>query len=119
MSTAYINLRRATLIKCYLHSSRVRSDVFFFAHLSVELSNNATFYVPLSKGDHLKEKKPNRKRLCRGPAVFGPTPNLEESTAGANEMYYFIGNYVSRSEGVLRIAKALSENKGRGLCQKT
>ena len=107
-----------TLTECYSRSSRVRSDVLLFADLSVELSNTATCRVPLSKGDYSKEKTPNTKRLCCGRAAFGFTPNPEESPADANEMYYFTSNYAIRSEGVLRIAKALSENKGRGLCQK-
>ena len=58
------------------------------------------------------EKTPNTKRLYRGPAAFGFTQNPEESTADVNEMYYFFGNYVARSEGVKRVVKALKEKKG-------
>ena len=45
------------------------------------------------------EKTPHSKRLCRRPTAFGLTQNPEESTADANDMYYFFGNYVARSEG--------------------
>ena len=55
----------------------------------------------------------NSKRLRRGPAAFGLTSNPEESSADEEEMYHFIGKYVAKSEGVMRIMKTLRENKDK------
>ena len=66
----------------------------------------------LSKGDHLKNKTLDTRRLCRGPAAFGLTDDPEKSPADANDMYDFIGKYVTQSEGVKQITKALKENEG-------
>ena len=55
---------------------------------------------------------PDTKRLCCGPAVFGMTQDPEESSADLKEIFYFIGNYVAKSEGIMRITKIFKENKG-------
>ena len=75
------------------------------SHLTIQLKT-------VSKGDHQKNKTPDTKRLCHGPAAFGLTDDPEKSPADANDMYNFIGKYVARSEGVKRIAKSLKKNKG-------
>ena len=70
------------------------------SHLTLQLKT-------LSKGDHQKNKIPDTKRLCSGPAAFGLTDDHEESPVDVNDMYSFIGNYVTRSEEVERVTKAL------------
>ena len=79
------------------------------------MMNRLTFeivHMPSSKGYSLKNRTPDTKRLCRGPAAFGLTPDPEESPADPKDTYYFIGICVAKSDGIMRITKTLRENKG-------